>query len=372
MYNFDKCKVGDSIEINKEAVGIRIKQIRLEKGLTLEEFGKLVDNASKSIVSKWERGKTIPNNKRLKIIAELSGSTVFELLYGSGYEYLMQNLPRLLYVNQNEIEKNISLIIMPSLNYLAEKIEQEISSPTNEEGIKRIIYREYPKIKENFMKDTDKRLSFINSNLHLKDKIMQVMEDPNYIKFNDDDFFQRVEYVFRNINNLSFTERIEYSTEIDSIYTEIEKIISFEKTIFLETHAPLIDGDYLIKNIDDLNLNNLDSSSHYLKYKKSERIEPLNEPNEIILIKYKGFSNHKNLIGESIVLVRYFPRFKHEFLEKYYKNSHILCVQHNDIYFGYLNDRLQLETEINNKYFQFDLSKHNDNRYYLPVLSIFY
>lgn len=57
MYNFDKCKVGDSIEINKEAVGIRIKQIRLEKGLTLEEFGKLVDNASKSIVSKWERGK---------------------------------------------------------------------------------------------------------------------------------------------------------------------------------------------------------------------------------------------------------------------------------------------------------------------------
>src|SRR5690606_29004022 len=159
-------------------------------------------------------------------------------------------------------------------------------------------------------------------------------------------------------------ERIEYSTEIDSIYTEIEKIISFEKTIFLETHAPLIDGDYLIKNIDDLNLNNLDSSSHYLKYKKSERIEPLNEPNEIILIKYKGFSNHKNLIGESIVLVRYFPRFKHEFLEKYYKNSHILCVQHNDIYFGYLNDRLQLETEINNKYFQFDLSKHNDNRYY--------
>src|SRR5699024_4435804 len=127
--------------------------------------------------------------------------------------------------------------------------------------------REYPKIKENFMKDTDKRLSFINSNLHLKDKIMQVMEDPNYIKFNDDDFFQRVEYVFRNINNLSFTERIEYSTEIDSIYTEIEKIISFEKTIFLETHAPLIDGDYLIKNIDDLNLNNLDSSSHYLKYK---------------------------------------------------------------------------------------------------------
>lgn len=45
------------MEINKEAVGIRIKQIRLEKGLTLEEFGKLVDNASKSIVSKWERGK---------------------------------------------------------------------------------------------------------------------------------------------------------------------------------------------------------------------------------------------------------------------------------------------------------------------------
>ncbi|MEH6892135.1 helix-turn-helix transcriptional regulator, partial [Bacillus sp. JJ864] len=40
---------------------MRIAEIRRDKGLTLEEFGKLVDNAGKSIVSKWEKGSTIPN-----------------------------------------------------------------------------------------------------------------------------------------------------------------------------------------------------------------------------------------------------------------------------------------------------------------------
>lgn len=68
--------------INKNAVGARIREIRLAKGLTLEEFGNLF-SASKSIASRWEKGKSIPNNIRIKAIANMANISVQELLYGT-------------------------------------------------------------------------------------------------------------------------------------------------------------------------------------------------------------------------------------------------------------------------------------------------
>lgn len=56
---------------SKVAVGIRIKDIRLGLGLTQEQFGKEVFNASPSLVSKWETGYCLPASKRIKKIAEL-------------------------------------------------------------------------------------------------------------------------------------------------------------------------------------------------------------------------------------------------------------------------------------------------------------
>lgn len=67
--------------INKIAVGARIREIRLARGMTLEEFGNLF-SASKSIASRWEKGKSIPNNNRIKAIADMANISVQELLYG--------------------------------------------------------------------------------------------------------------------------------------------------------------------------------------------------------------------------------------------------------------------------------------------------
>ena len=67
--------------INKIAVGARIREIRLARGMTLEEFGNLF-SASKSIASRWEKGKSIPNNIRIKAIADMANISVQELLYG--------------------------------------------------------------------------------------------------------------------------------------------------------------------------------------------------------------------------------------------------------------------------------------------------
>lgn len=68
-------------DFDKKILGQRIKAIRLDKGMTLEEFGKLF-GASKSIVSRWESGISSPNPERLKTIAKVGGMTVGQLLYG--------------------------------------------------------------------------------------------------------------------------------------------------------------------------------------------------------------------------------------------------------------------------------------------------
>src|SRR5699024_2081417 len=59
--------------MNNKVIGNRIKRIRQELGYTQKEFGELVDDADSSLVSKWERGMSLPNKKRQTLIAELGG-----------------------------------------------------------------------------------------------------------------------------------------------------------------------------------------------------------------------------------------------------------------------------------------------------------
>ncbi|WP_436942086.1 helix-turn-helix domain-containing protein [Staphylococcus xylosus] len=67
-----------------------IKKIRQSLGMSMEEFGKIFDTvAHKSLVSKWEKGLSQPNNERLKKIAEIGNTTVNEILYGYNKEYQM-------------------------------------------------------------------------------------------------------------------------------------------------------------------------------------------------------------------------------------------------------------------------------------------
>lgn len=67
----------------KKGTGQRIKSIRLEEGLTMKEFGaRLNPPAADSIVSRWERGVSLPNGKRLRQIAEMGNMSVLFLTTG--------------------------------------------------------------------------------------------------------------------------------------------------------------------------------------------------------------------------------------------------------------------------------------------------
>lgn len=60
-------------------VGEKIKHIRLERSMTLEQFGRLF-NTHKQVVSLWENGKHLPKSNKLKKIANSVGMSVIELL----------------------------------------------------------------------------------------------------------------------------------------------------------------------------------------------------------------------------------------------------------------------------------------------------
>lgn len=69
------------METNKKQVGLRIKDIRLSLGESMEEFGKRFDT-SKGTVNNWEKGRNLPNKSNLLKIAKLGKITPSILLKG--------------------------------------------------------------------------------------------------------------------------------------------------------------------------------------------------------------------------------------------------------------------------------------------------
>ena len=74
--------------MDKRVLGSKIKSIRQNKGMTMEEFGKLF-KANKSNVSSWESGRTRPSNARLLMLAEIGNTTVDELLNVNNLVYVV-------------------------------------------------------------------------------------------------------------------------------------------------------------------------------------------------------------------------------------------------------------------------------------------
>lgn len=67
--------------INNEHIGARIRAIRLARGMTMEEFGEYF-GARKGVINNWEKGRNLPNKRRIKAIADMANISVQELLYG--------------------------------------------------------------------------------------------------------------------------------------------------------------------------------------------------------------------------------------------------------------------------------------------------
>ena len=94
-------------DIDKKAVGIRIKEVRSNSNMTMEALGKKL-NVSKSAIAHWEKGTNLPNKDRLKAISEILKTSVSYLLYGKKTLLDMNEDERKQYIMQlkNENENN--------------------------------------------------------------------------------------------------------------------------------------------------------------------------------------------------------------------------------------------------------------------------
>lgn len=94
----------DNIEI-----GQRIKSIRIRLGLTMEEFGKkFTPVAAKGAVSNWEKGNYLPNNERLKKIAELGNVDISFLLTGLSNDTHLSSMDFLRLALENAKAKEVA------------------------------------------------------------------------------------------------------------------------------------------------------------------------------------------------------------------------------------------------------------------------
>lgn len=64
---------------------VRFKELRIEKGISQEKIGKLL-NMSKMAISHWEKGHSEPSIEQLKIIAKFFDVSV-DYLIGFSEEY---------------------------------------------------------------------------------------------------------------------------------------------------------------------------------------------------------------------------------------------------------------------------------------------
>ncbi|MGT2752565.1 helix-turn-helix domain-containing protein [Streptococcus porcinus] len=76
------------MKVNNKEVGQRIKNIRLGLGESMDQFGSRF-NTSRGTINNWEKGRNLPNNKNLLLIAKLGNRTIDEILYGDYDTFLL-------------------------------------------------------------------------------------------------------------------------------------------------------------------------------------------------------------------------------------------------------------------------------------------
>lgn len=117
---------------NKD-IGLRIKKIRKSQNKTLEEFGKLFSPpASKSIVSRWESGKSIPSVERLQKLSQIAKCSIDDILYGTLKENILMLVNAILSYSKYEedsLENKLATIGYPK--YKEDSLENKLVNVGN-------------------------------------------------------------------------------------------------------------------------------------------------------------------------------------------------------------------------------------------------
>lgn len=101
--------------IDKKAVGRRIKQFRVSKGYNLEEFGKIV-GTRKSTISYWENGVNTPRGNSLLTLLKIMNTSLNELFYGNTEKDIQELYEQIIKLPKEDAKTLLTNVV----NYLKE------------------------------------------------------------------------------------------------------------------------------------------------------------------------------------------------------------------------------------------------------------
>ena len=101
--------------IDKKAVGRRIKQFRVSKGYSLEAFGKIV-GTRKSTISYWENGVNTPRGNCLLTLLEVMNTSLNELFYGDTEKDIQDLYEQIIKLPKEDVKTLLTNVV----NYLKE------------------------------------------------------------------------------------------------------------------------------------------------------------------------------------------------------------------------------------------------------------
>ena len=216
--------------IDKEAVGARIKQIRMNKGYTLEAFGKLF-GAKKGNVQQWEKGRSLPNKERITTISKIADMNVNELIYGSIDEYIENNSDLLKNNYKNTFTHTFKIFNLLSQTKLSIRVSQELdNSEITINDLETVIKYFYSAL--DFIIHHDIYI-YIQDNLYLLKKY----------------FTNTREYLFNNINRIM---------ELREFAINNAKLDNFELKKFPEVNSKLIQDKEIVKFSEEIYINFID------------------------------------------------------------------------------------------------------------------
>ena len=222
------------ININKKAVGSRIKQIRTNKGYTLESFGKLF-GASKSNVQKWETGFTLPNKERLASISKIADLTVNELLYGSIDEFLENNLENFILNNSNI---TTDFLCFDFLEVTKKYLKSKSKTINDISDIINILEKDFDKILDYAIDD------YVQSNLFLLEKynhlVLNILNDETALEHAIYDISKDDTSKLGIYQNVLLDENIPYN------FTELPKDFDYYKALLSILKGDNISNKYSI------------------------------------------------------------------------------------------------------------------------------
>ncbi|MFC4953027.1 helix-turn-helix domain-containing protein [Acinetobacter puyangensis] len=92
-----------------ETLGTRLKRLRDEQKLTLQQVGKIADNSSKATVHYWETDYSEPKAKALSLLARYYNVSADYLLFGYEDTYMKKTKETLRKLDSLIHEKKISM-----------------------------------------------------------------------------------------------------------------------------------------------------------------------------------------------------------------------------------------------------------------------